>query len=164
MGWLNGQVDPTDPKLRNFRLLATTPIEDFVGRGSRVRLITFTTLQRLAHLTERMERMPCDQTATAARWYSDHIVEIPLPPEARAPVAELRERLIEAVQAYENRVFRRADPDNFGRLVGATDRDRAAILYGPPTTDTNGQSFGSQPQRYLATYIQLYCWKCSLWG
>jgi hypothetical protein len=115
-------------------------------------------LNRLAQMTERMERTPNDHTCSAARWYIGEIEKLQLPADAYALYTPLRDRLWRAIHAYETRTTYECDPQDFGRLVGS---DREFVLWGPALWGPNEPRPRDPltPAGALWAHISCYCWQ-----
>jgi hypothetical protein len=163
MAWFSrtGAAARLEARLRDFRYMSAEPVGHMYptfGWAKSPKQIVITVVNRVSHLTLRMERVPHDWTASASRWYANHLDLIPLIPEHRVLVDEMVARLMVLVHAYETRVGYTVDPAHFGRIAGGSDATKT--LYGRVIagTCTDGPSFSS-PAGQCAAVISQYCWK-----
>ncbi len=167
MGWWSGVPEISDPRLRDFNFLLQ-PIECLyrsTGWARNLDEVAVTVANRLASMTYRMERTPWDSTACAARWYLESLKDIDITPGAVDIIEPLKMRLWNAIHAHEERVGYECDPGPFGRLVGSTDQERCAVLYGPPfwrSGDDLGGALG--PRSPLSSWLSSSCWKWASMG
>jgi hypothetical protein len=165
VGWLSGIPDISDRRLRDFRYLCQ-PVSGLYRSNVWARNadeVAITVANRLAQMTYRMERTPCNDTCIAARWYLENLKSVQISPECGLFVNPVKGRLWKAIHDFEARMGYQCEPDEFGRLVGTTDQERNSILYGPPTTNIWHRSFpvhGNTPWGRLVWWISLHCWAC----
>jgi hypothetical protein len=158
----------SDARLRDFAYMASTPIGHFFPlRGTADTIspgtIVITTINRLCHLIERMERTPNDITACFARWYDKYFEIVPILPDYRVYVGELRARLMRAVVAHDERVGYWADPDHADRLIGSDERSRKRILYGSPLSRFRmGTPVSTTPEGKLIWVVSEHCWRTGI--
>jgi hypothetical protein len=153
-----------DPRLRDFQFLCQ-PISYLYPTRGRLRNgeeIAITIANRLANLIWRLERSGHDGTCEAARWYLDNLKDTTIVPAAEPIVKPLVLRLWRAIHAHETRIGYECDTGRFARLVGPSDDERDAVLFGPPFLSESDKSWLSTirgtPRGDLTFYISAHCW------
>ena len=154
MSWFGSKLD--NPRLRDFNYLKgpVHHVGGFYWPRDAERL-TIVILNRMAHLIDRMERIPSGSICSAARWYALQVKGMTnLPVRAEPLIKPIYERLWKAIHTYETRVSSNFDPEDFGRVIA----DKVnVVLFGPPTTGHMYLGAMSEPDR------QLYMWINLLW-
>lgn len=169
MGIFSNRVPKlSDRRLRDFNYLLN-PIEQLLRHSrqwtSDRNEIAVTVANRLAHLTNRMERTPTDETCESARWYLDNLKDITIVPAAREIIDPLITRLRRAIDEYVTHTGRQCIPWRFSRLVGPSAEERFRVLYGPPFwTSLHDIGGAAGPREPLSEWISFSCWKQATLG